>query len=95
MGALPIDKIERRLRAAAGLPPFEGVRSREESRSFIARPGCSARVQIDHIGGQLAGGISIGLRSLTPDAAEAVLRFLAARNEPNSALMVAAADRVG
>lgn len=80
-----VDVLAGRLRSAAGLLPQEGLRGRHESRSFLASVGgAHARVQIDHIDGEPVGGIQITLRSLTPDAAEAVLRFLAGRNGHNS-----------
>ncbi|QBX38639.1 hypothetical protein E4M02_10990 [Brevundimonas sp. S30B] len=84
MSRFPVDELEDRLRQAAGIPAFVGQRPDEDSRSFYARPDVSARVQIDHIDGRPVGGVAISLRGLTPDAAEAVLRFLSSRNERNS-----------
>lgn len=78
-----IDDLETRLRSAAGLQKVTEDRSPQESRSFLVLLGCSARVQLDHIDGRPIGGITVTLRGMTADAAEALLRFLATRNEPN------------
>ena len=81
---IEIDTLETRLRAASGLPPVDDCwRHISEERSFIAGLGCYTRVQLDHIDGKPVGGISISLRYLSVDAAEAIIRFLAQRNEPN------------
>lgn len=80
----PADALDTKLRAAARQPECTWHRTPDAARGFAAFiGGASARVQIDHIDGQLCGGLTVTLRHLTPEAAEAVLHFLSTRNQPN------------
>lgn len=81
-----VDQLETRLRIAAGLQPISSDRMDHDSRSFLTVLGCSVRVQLDHIDGRPVGGVTVRLGSMAPDAAEALLRFLSTRNEPNGNL---------
>lgn len=80
-------QVESRLRAAAKVGPGATRLNPEDGGSFVALiNGCSARVQLDCLAGVSVGGVTISLRHLSHETAEAVLRFLAQRNEPNGVI---------
>ena len=80
-----IEDVEELLRRAAGMGPSKDPRPAFGNRNgFFADLGCGARVDFGHIDGLFVGSVSLNLRRLTPNTAEAVLNFLRTRNEPNS-----------
>ena len=86
-GSLPVDQAETRLRCAAGLAPIDHPRHIDVSRSFRATiGGAGVSVQLDQIDGRPSASVSLQLRFMTHDAAEAVLDLLRRRNETNGAM---------
>jgi len=84
-----VDKLAARLRCAARQPQAIPPRHPNDSRSFSAHiGGAVALVQIDHIDGKPTASVQISVRHLNSDAAEALLRFLASRNAPNSSTTI-------
>lgn len=80
-----ISAIEANLRRAAGLGPGKDpYPAFGRNNGFYADLGCGARVEFGSIDGRFVGSVSVVLRRLTPEAAEAILTLLRTRNEANS-----------